>query len=305
MLSVVIPIYNEELLIDELLQRTSKVVSQIGIDYELIIIDDGSSDNTLTRLIEYQKQIKHLKILQLSKNFGHSSAITAGLSVSQGDYIVIMDGDLQDPPEIIYHLYKKITSKENLDVVYAQRTSKKESFQRKILMSIFHKIFKTVSTLKYADDAGNFSIMSSTAKNAILLYTEKTRYIPGLRMHIGFNQEYIQYERDARYAGQTKMNYSKLFTLALDALFSFSHIPIRTILILGILGLIISGMGFIYVFISKYIGIAPYGWSSNLFFTFLFHSLEITFIGIIGEYIFRIYKEVQNRPLYIIKKTFE
>jgi len=301
MISIVIPIYNEELLIEELIKRTFNAVSKFTSAFEIILVDDGSQDNSLIKLIQHNRLEKRIKIVQLSRNYGHQAAYTAGLSIAVGEHIVMMDGDLQDPPELIEEMYNKLKENNTLDIVYAKRKTKKERISRGIMMLIFHKIFKKIIKIESADDVGNFSVFTKEVKDAILLYSEKTRYLPGIRFHIGFSQDFILFDRDERFAGKAKMNVSKLFSLALDAIFSFSNFPIRFMLVLGVFGVTISFLGFLYVFVSKILGIAPFGWSSNLFFLFLFNSLQITFLGILGEYIYRIYKEVQNRPLFIIK----
>ena len=301
MISIVIPIYNEELLIEELIKRTFNAVSKFTSEFEIILVDDGSQDSSLVKLIQHNRLEKRIKIVQLSRNYGHQAAYTAGLSIAVGEHIVMMDGDLQDPPELIEEMYNKLKENNTLDIVYAKRKTKKERISRGIMMLIFHKIFKKIIKIESADDVGNFSVFTKEVKDAILLYSEKTRYLPGIRFHIGFSQDFILFDRDERFAGKAKMNVSKLFSLALDAIFSFSNFPIRFMLVLGVFGVTISFLGFLYVFVSKILGIAPFGWSSNLFFLFLFNSLQITFLGILGEYIYRIYKEVQNRPLFIIK----
>jgi len=305
MISIVIPIYNEELLIEELVKRVLDAIKKISDNFEIIFVDDGSKDSSLLKLIQLKREEKRIKIVQLSRNYGHQSAYTAGLSVAVGDYIAMMDGDLQDPPELIEEMFRKLESNSTLDIVYAKRKSKKETISRSFFMSFFHKIFKRIIKLESADNVGNFSVFKKEVKDAILLYSEKTRYLPGIRFHIGFSQDYVLFDRDERFAGKAKMNLSKLFSLALDAIFSFSNFPIRFMLVLGVFGIVISFFGFLYVFISKIMGIAPFGWSSNLFFIFLFSSLQITFLGILGEYIYRIYKEVQNRPLFIIKNFIQ
>lgn len=301
MISIVIPIYNEELLIEELIKRTFNAVSKFTSEFEIILVDDGSQDNSLVKLIQHNRLEKRIKIVQLSRNYGHQAAYTAGLSIAVGEHIVMMDGDLQDPLELIEEMYNKLKENNTLDIVYAKRKTKKERISRGIMMLIFHKIFKKIIKIESADDVGNFSVFTKEVKDAILLYSEKTRYLPGIRFHIGFSQDFILFDRDERFAGKAKMNVSKLFSLALDAIFSFSNFRIRFMLVLGVFGVTISFLGFLYVFVSKILGIAPFGWSSNLFFLFLFNSLQITFLGILGEYIYRIYKEVQNRPLFIIK----
>jgi polyisoprenyl-phosphate glycosyltransferase len=305
MISLIIPIYNEELLIDELVNRTVLALENFTEDFEIIFIDDGSDDDSLIKLLNHHKSDKRIKIVQLSRNYGHQAAYTSGLSLANGDYIAMMDGDLQDPPELIEEMYKKLIRNDNTDIVLAKRKSKKESALRLFFMNIFHNVFKKIIKTKSVDNVGNFSIFRSTVKNAILSYNEKTRYLPGIRVHIGFESDYILFDRDERFAGKAKMNFSKLVSLALDALFSFSNFPIRLMLVLGSLGIVISLLGIIYVFVSKILGIAPFGWSSTLFFIFFFSSLQIMFLGLLGEYIHRIYKEVQNRPLYIIKNFYQ
>ncbi len=304
-LSVVIPLFNEELVVDELLKRLLATITNITDSCEIILIDDGSTDQTLTKLLLAQKNEKRIRVVQLSKNFGHQAAFTAGLSIAKGDAIVMLDGDLQDPPELIKELYDKLQSDEVLDVVYAKRNSRKEKASRGFLTKVFHKIFKKILRSESIDNVGNFAIFRSTVKDAILSYSEKTRYLPGIRVHVGFNQDSIGFDRDERFAGKTKMSLSKLFSLSLDAIFSFSNFPIRLMLIIGIGGLVISFLGIIYILISKISGVAPFGWSSTVMFILFFGSLNLAFMGILGEYVHRIYKESQNRPLFIIKNIIQ
>ena len=268
MISIVIPIYNEELLIEELIKRTFNAVSKFTSEFEIILVDDGSQDSSLVKLIQHNRLEKRIKIVQLSRNYGHQAAYTAGLSIAVGEHIVMMDGDLQDPLELIEEMYNKLKENNTLDIVYAKRKTKKERISRGIMMLIFHKIFKKIIKIESADDVGNFSVFTKEVKDAILLYSEKTRYLPGIRFHIGFSQDFILFDRDERFAGKAKMNVSKLFSLALDAIFSFSNFRIRFMLVLGVFGVTISFLGFLYVFVSKILGIAPFGWSSNLFFLF-------------------------------------
>lgn len=302
MISIVIPVFNEEQVVDELVMRTLTALIKFAEDFEVIFVDDGSTDSSLSKLLSHQKKEKRIKVIQLSKNYGHQAAYTCGLSMAMGEYLVMMDGDLQDPPELIEMMYSKLIGNELTDIVYAKRRSKIESPIRLFSMSIFHKVFNKIINIKNSDDVGNFAIFTRAVQEAILSYPEKIRYLPGIRFHVGFEQDFVLFDRDERLAGKSKMNYSDLFSLALDALFSFSNFPLRIMLALGFLGLLISFLGVVYVIVSKLIGIAPTGWSSTLFFIFFFSSLQIMFMGLLGEYIFRIYKEVQNRPMYIIKK---
>jgi dolichol-phosphate mannosyltransferase len=227
------------------------------------------------------------------------------LSIAEGATIVMLDGDLQDPPELIKDLYEKLQSSEDLDVVYAKRNSRKETVSRGLFTSLFHKIFKRILRSESIDNVGNYAIFRSTVKDAMLAYSEKTRYLPGIRVHVGFNQVHILFDRDERFAGKTKMSFSRLFSLSLDAIFSFSNFPIRLMLIIGVGGLFISFLGIIYIIISKLSGIAPFGWSSTVMFILFFGSLQLAFMGILGEYVHRIYKESQNRPLFIVKNIIQ
>lgn len=289
MLSIVVPIFNEEKIIDELLGRMRMELNCLDSDYELICVDDGSTDSSLFKLLKLKSELPWLKVVQLSRNFGHQAAYTAGLSIADGSLIVLIDGDLQDPPELIKPMYEKLNANPDLDVVYARRISKKESIIRNFFMAVFHRAFSIIKKNEQVEDVGNFSMFRRSVRDAMLAYGEKSRYLPGIRFHVGFKQDYVLYERDERYAGLPKMSYGKLTNLALDALFSFSDYPVRFMLVLGLLGILVSCLGIIYVFISKLTGIAPFGWSSTLFFIFFFASLQITFLGLLGEYIQRIY----------------
>jgi len=303
-ISLIIPIYNEEELIPVLFERCISNLITITNNFEIICIDDGSRDNSLKKLIECHQRDNRFKILVLSTNFGHQSAYTAGLSYSKGNYIVMMDGDLQDSPELIKTMYEKIT-KENLDVVYVKRIARNENWLKRLLIKIFHNIFKYFSKLEHTENVGNFSIFNRKVLNSLLSIKEKNRYLPGLRAFIGFKQDYITYRRPDREFGTAKMNYKKLLHLAMDAIFSFSDLPIKICLYTGMAGIIACISGFIYTLISKIIHIAPFGWSSLIISIYFLGSVQLLFLGIIGEYIFRIYKETQNRPLYIVDKFIE
>ncbi len=226
MLSIVIPLYNEADLVDELMSRTIAVAQQIEPNYEIIIIDDGSTDGTLASLLKLREANPNIKILQLSRNFGHQAAYSAGLQHAKGEYIAVLDGDLQDPPELISEMYDKMKA-QNLDVVYGKRTNGPQLSRRPFLSGVFHKIFKRMSGLQDIDNVGNFSLLSKKALDAILQFKENNRYLPGLRAFIGYKQECVEYERSERYAGQSKMKISQLISLSADAIFSFSKLPIN------------------------------------------------------------------------------
>ena len=304
MLSLVIPIFNEEKLIDELVKRTISAIESFITDYEVIFVDDGSTDRSLEKILFWQKQNIHIKILSLSKNFGHQAAYTAGLEYSKGDIVAMMDGDLQDPPEMLAEMYRKIFEEE-YDVVSGKRIGRKGKNKRDHYAVLFHLIFKYIGEIKNMENSGNFSMMKRQAVEALLSIKEKVRYLPGLRTFIGFRQGYIEYMRDDRFRGKPKMSISKLFTLAADAIFSFSRVPVRFCLILGSIGAIVFMVAGIYVLIAKIYGFAVIGWSSTLLSIYFLGSIQLIFMGIVGEYVYRNYKESQNRPVYFVKKFYD
>jgi len=303
-ISLVIPLYNEAAGVESLLDRCVGTLVSIKQEFEIICVDDGSTDQTLQTLKAYRRKDSRIKIAVLSRNFGHQAAYTAGLSLSRGDLIVMMDGDLQDPPELIAGMLSIMVEKQS-DVVYGKRLGQSEKWLKRWVVNVFHKTFRQFSQLPGADHVGNFSMFNRNVLNALLQMTEKHRYIPGMRFFIGFKQDSIEYHRNARGMGHSKMPLLKLIKLALDAIFSFSDIPIKICLYIGLAGVLISLGGIVYSLISKITGIAPFGWSSLMMSIFLWGSIQLLFLGILGEYIFRIYKEIQNRPLYLIREIVE
>lgn len=304
MLSLVIPIFNEENLIDELVKRTIASIESFTSDYEVIFVDDGSSDDSLNKLLSVQLKNPKIKVLTLSKNFGHQAAYTAGLEHAKGDLVAMMDGDLQDPPELLSKMHSKLLD-EDYDIVSGKKSGRKGNKGRNLFFVLFHLIFRHIGEIKNMENSGNYSIMRRGAVDALLSMKEKVRYLPGLRTFIGFHQGYVEFVRDDRFKGNPKMSIRKLLILAADAIFSFSRFPIRFCLILGTLGtLIFMGAG-IYVLVAKAYGFAVIGWSSTLLSIFFLGSIQLVFLGILGEYVYRSYKESQNRPLYFVRKYFD
>jgi dolichol-phosphate mannosyltransferase len=304
MLSLVIPIFNEEKLIDELVNRTISSIESFIQDYEVIFVDDGSTDTSLERILSWQKKNRNIKILSLSKNFGHQAAYSAGLEYARGDIVAMMDGDLQDPPELLWEMYSKIRE-EDYDVVSGLRTGRKGKNGRVFYEKLFHHLFKLIGEINNMENSGNYSMMKREAVDALLSMKEKVRYLPGLRTFIGFRQGYIEFVRDDRYKGTPKMSFRKLLVLAADAVFSFSRFPIRFCLVLGSIGaLVFMGAG-IYVLFAKAYGFAVTGWSSTLLSIYFLGSIQLVFLGVLGEYVYRNYKESQNRPLYFVKKFYD
>ncbi len=304
MISVIIPLLNESKLGVRLIDGVANTLRSLGKHFEIVCIDDGSTDDTLAQLLQYKKANNELKIVALTRNFGLQAALTAGLNYAKGDYVVIMDGDFQDPPEVIPLLLEKIKASK-ADVVSALRRKRKEKIGKRILIGIFHKVFAKFTEGNQLEQTGNFSILSRQAVTAVLKFTEQNRYFPGIRNFIGFQHDFIEYDRPDRLEGDAKMTFRKLFSLAADAIYSFSKWPIKACLYMGLLGVVVFMFAIAYTLISKFTGLAPFGWSSTFLAISFFGSVQLTFLGIIGEYIYRIYKEVQKRPVYLVKEIYE
>ena len=304
MISVVIPLFNESKLVSRLLDEVLNNLQKTGELFEIVCVDDGSNDTTLNKLLTFRKENKQLKIISLSRNFGLQAALTAGLEYAKGDATVIMDGDFQDQPDLITILYSKLKGS-NCDIVTAVREQRNEKYARKVYTNIFHRIFSSISEGQQVANAGNFCILNKKAHQAILKFSEKNRYLPGIRNFIGFKHEFILYKRPDRLEGKGKMSRKKLFALAADAIYSFSKWPIKACLYIGLLGVLIFLGAIIYTLVSKKLGLAPIGWSSMFIAISFFGSVQLTFLGLIGEYIYRIFKEVQNRPVYFIEDIYE
>ncbi len=304
MFSLVIPIFNEEKLIDELVKRTVSAIESFSSEFEVIFVDDGSTDQSLNRILYWQQKHIQIKVLSLSKNFGHQAAYTAGLEYAKGNLVAMMDGDLQDPPELLGEMYKLI-KEQDFDIVSGKKIGRKGNKGRIMYAVLFHLFFKRIGEIQNMENSGNYSMMKRDAVDALLSMKEKVRYLPGLRTFIGFSQGYVEFVRDDRFKGDPKMSIRKLFILAADAIFSFSRFPIRLCLIMGTIGTLIFMAAGIYVLVAKVYGFAVIGWSSTLLSIYFLGSIQLVFLGILGEYVYRSYKESQNRPLYFVKKFYD
>jgi len=296
--------YNEEALVGALVARCVAALAGITADFELICVDDGSRDHTLPRLLAARAAEPRLKVLALSRNFGHQAAYTAGLHAAQGQYVAMMDGDLQDPPELLPRMWELLRHDAH-DVAYGHRTDRAEGWGRQVLIKTFHRLFRDFSRLNEADNVGNFAMLNRRALTAFLSLHEKNRYLPGLRSFIGFRQVAVPYARQARPDGSMpKMGYGRLFALALDALFSFSNLPIKICLYSGLFGMVVFLLAGVYALSSKALGLALLGWTSLELSIYFMGSIQLLFLGIMGEYVFRIYRENQNRPLYFVQQYY-
>jgi dolichol-phosphate mannosyltransferase len=303
MFSLIIPVYNEEGLIVELAARSVKALESFTTNYEILFINDGSTDTTLQKLIEVRKHHSRIKIIDLSKNFGHQAAFTAGLELAMGNYVAMMDGDLQDPPELLPEMYRMI-KQEGYDIVSGKRIGRKGNRLR-FTTNLFHFFFKKIAGIAEMENSGNFSILNRAAVNALVQMKESIRYLPGMRSFIGFKQGHIEYIRQDRIEGKPKMTLGKLIVLAADAIFSFSKFPIKVCLFLGTFGTIIFFFAGVYALVDKMFGHSLLGWSSTVLSIYFLGSIQLVFLGVMGEYVYRIYKESQNRPIYLVKKFYD
>ncbi len=302
MLSIIIPIYNEENIIDNLFQELLETIKKISLDVEILVVNDGSDDNTLEVLQSYLEKIPYLKIINLSRNFGHQAAYMAGLSVAQGDAAVMLDGDLQDPPSVIPELVKKWQT--GYEVVVAARKSRKENVFRRLLFYLFHKVFSFLSDYPMPIHTGMYCLINKRVGLELVNLSERNRFIPGLREWLGFKTTYVWYDRDKRLQGKPKQTLSKLFKLACDAIFSFSYKPLRISLFFGLL---ISLFSFSYgsiLTIQRLLKIDYVkGFTTPTVAILFLSGVILISIGIMGEYLGRIYDEVKHRPIYIISEV--
>jgi len=301
MFSIIIPIFNEELILPELRSRLTETTKALDAPFEVILIDDGSSD----RSFELMKQIHHedprFKIIRLSRNFGHQIAISAGMDLAAGDAVILMDGDLQDPPELLPQMVARW--REGFHVVYTIKKSRKEGGLKRFAFKSFYRILHALSSIKIPMDAGNFSLMDRRVIDVMKHLPERHRYISGLRAWVGFRQIGIEYDRNARFAGEPQMSIGRLFSLAFDGIFSFSNVPLRVAAYVGLISALISFAGGLFVIYEKlFTDKAILGWASTIVTITFLGGLTLMTLGVIGEYIGRIYDEVKQRPLYVISE---
>ena len=310
-ISIVIPSYNESENIKELCRRTLDIIKKINIKkYELIFVENGSKDNSLELLKKINSENKSIKIISLSRNFGYQSAIAVGLKYSENDYVCVMDGDLQDPPEIISKFVEKI--KEGYDVVYGIRIKRKGNIIKKLLYNLFYEIYSKLSEIDVPKKSGDFCLMNKKIVKNLNSLSEKNLFIRGLRSWVGFKQIGIEYDRDERYAGKTNFSFFGATALALDGFVSFSLLPLRFILITGVIISLLSFLFFTFLFLVKVFHIfgifdfeslqLPKGLTFTNSILTLSLGLVMFTLGIIGEYVGRIYFEVKNRPNYVINE---
>lgn len=300
-ISVVIPVFDEEDNLPVLYQRLTKILGEFEPDYELIFVDDGSQDNSAQVLQELVDLDPHVLMIQLARNFGHQISISAGLDFARGDGVIIMDADLQDPPEVLPEFIEKW--REGYDIVYAIRANRKEGWLKRNAYSFFYRILQGIANIQIPLDAGDFCIMDRKAVLILNSMPERNRFVRGIRSWIGLDQVGLVYDRDSRYAGQPKFTISRLIFLALDGLVSFSYIPLRAISILGFFISFLSiALAISYTIQKITRGLSPPGFATTIVAIFFLAGIQLITLGVIGEYVGRIFEEVKHRPLYVIKK---
>ena len=304
-LDVVIPIYNEHENLPELFRRLRTVFDQLQeVTGRVIYVNDGSRDESLNLMLGQGNEDPRFTVIDLSRNFGHQAAISAGLAHGTGDAVVLMDGDLQDPPEVIPELVR--SWKKGAQVVRAERKSRREKGIRRLGFDLFHALFRWVSDFPVESHSGIFGLLDRQVVRELNQFKEKNRFFPGLRSWVGFRQETVFYDRQDRAAGKPKQSLTRLVRYALDGVFSFSYKPLR--LMTG-LGLMISTVGFVlalFFVIRRLVGIetAQTGFTTLVTLVLFLCGVQLVAVGLLGEYLARIYDEVKQRPLFIVKKGY-
>nr|MDD3719887.1 glycosyltransferase family 2 protein [Candidatus Gracilibacteria bacterium] len=303
-ISFILPIYNESGNIKELYSRIINTINNLSCEYELVFINDASKDNSLDLLIELSNSDKNVKTLNFSRNFGHQIAITAGLDYANGDIVVIMDTDLQDPPEIIPEMLAKYN--EGYKVIYAKRRTRKDSFFKKITAKMFYRILRKLSNIDIPLDTGDFRMMDRDVVEQMKKIREHSRFMRGITSWIGFKQTFVEFDRDERKYGVTNYPLSKMLKFALDGITSFSYKPLKIATYTGFMTSFFAFVYALYIVISYFFlgKVYEIGWPTIILAIMFFGGLQLIILGIIGEYIGRIYTETQNRPLYIISDIY-
>lgn len=302
LISIVSPVYNEEGNIYNFYEAVAKVASQLAnYDIEFVLVNDGSKDKTLISLLDLAEKDKRVKLVNFSRNFGHQMAITAGLDYSKGDAVVILDSDLQDPPSVILEMVSKW--EQGAEIVSAKRKSRHDGFFKDFSATIFYKFLNSMLTNKIPENVGDFRLIDRRAVNILKQIKEKDRYLRGLSSWIGFNQDEVLFDRDIRKWGTTHYPLSKMFALAQNAIFSFSELPMKLAAFLSFFLLGSCVVIFIYALIATISKTTVPGWTSQVLIFSFFSGLQMSVMAIISEYVGRIYKQVQDRPMYIVSDT--
>jgi len=309
MISVVLPCYNEREILPELYRRLTAACEDFGEPFEVVVVDDGSDEETWARLCEIQEKDDRWKLLRLGRNFGHQIAVSAGIAHAAGDAVIVMDADLQDPPEELHRMIAKW--KEGYHVVYAVRTKRKENLLKRACYKLFYRFLSCMANTPIPLDSGDFCLMDRKVVELLKSMPERNRFVRGLRSWVGLRQTPLEYERDARAGGKPKYSFRKLTKLAADGVISFSSKPLRMATYLGFLCSTIAFVGAIFTFFQRIfadwfakIGLRPVsGFATTVIAVLFLGGVQLICLGIIGEYIGRIFEEVKGRPQWTILET--
>jgi polyisoprenyl-phosphate glycosyltransferase len=302
-ISVVVPVYNEELVVTESYRRLKEVMEGLNESYELIFVNDGSRDATCDMLRGICASDPSARLIDFSRNFGHQTAITAGMNFASGDAVVVIDADLQDPPEVIPAMIAKW--REGYDVVYGRRAVRKgETLFKRFTSAAFYRVLQKLTDVDIPVDTGDFRLIDRKVCNALKSVKERNRYIRGIISWLGFRQTAVEFVREERFAGETKYPLKKMLRFAFDAITSFSYKPLK---LASYFGGLVSLTGFAYMMVVLYLKIfttqTVTGWASMMAVSLFFNGVVLMMLGIIGEYIGRIYDEAKGRPLYVVRET--
>ena len=308
-LSLVIPCFNEALVLPLLRDRLLQSFSKTGLSWEVILVDDGSADDTLAQLTAMHAADARFKVISFSRNFGHQTAVFAGLSHAWGDFVGVMDADLQDPPEFLLICLGKL--QEGYDVAYAVRRQRKETWVKRICYRLFYRLLKAVAEVEIPLDSGDFCLMRQPVVAVLRQMPEHDVFVRGLRAWSGFRQIGVEYNRAARAAGATKYPFSKLVKLALDGVFAFSPLPLRMAIYMGFISLVLSVLAPLLLVLWKISGLSFFGyypsavpgWTSLVCLVLFLNGIQFMILGVMGEFIGRIYNETKQRPRWIIRQS--
>jgi polyisoprenyl-phosphate glycosyltransferase len=305
LISVVVPVYNEEQVIGTFYERAvSALASLEGFDYELIFVDDGCRDGSYRQLTEFARRDPGVRVIKFSRNFGHQIAITAGVDHAHGDCVVVIDADLQDPPEVIKSMIDAWNN--GFDVVYGVREEREgESAMKLLTASLFYKLLGHVAKIQIPANVGDFRLMSRRAVDELKQLREKDRFVRGLVSWIGFKQTGVLYHRDKRYAGETKYPYRKMIKFAMDGIASFSTLPLKLATWLGYATSLMAFLYLISVIVQKILGMTVQGFATIMVAMMFLGGVQLICLGILGEYLGRIFNEIKPRPMYIIEELIE
>lgn len=302
LVSVVVPVYNEAAVIGAFYDRATRALAALpGLDYEVVFVDDGSRDDSFDQLARFASTDAHVRVLKLSRNFGHQIAISAGLDHARGDAVVIIDADLQDPPEVIAQMVARW--RDGCDVVYGVRADREgETWLKLTTASLYYSLLRRVTKIDIPANVGDFRLLSRRVVDQLTALREKDRFVRGLVSWIGFRQEGVTYRRDRRYAGETKYPYRKMIKFALDGITSFSSVPLKLATWLGYAAALLAVVYLVSVFVQKLLGYTVQGWATIMAAMLFMGAVQLICLGILGEYLGRVFNEVKSRPMYVIDR---